>query len=175
MIASEKASDETRACAFNNRANIYADRGDQKNAVYDRTEVLALKATSSDRRFVALFRRSESYCALRRYGAALDDLGKILETDDIGPEDKLRARLQRAAVLAQYANQPDQARTDLRKILREVQALPKDLRDHLRSLLVDKEGNINGTRKAWRELSNMVRRSANRVRIAPLRIDQDAS
>lgn len=32
VIASQKASDETRACSFNNRANIYADRGDHKNA-----------------------------------------------------------------------------------------------------------------------------------------------
>jgi tetratricopeptide (TPR) repeat protein len=175
VIASQKASDETRACAFNNRANIYADRGDHRNAIRDRTEVLALKATSPDRRFVALFRRGESYCALKRYRAALDDLSKILETDDIGPHDKLRARLERAAILAQYADRPVEARADLCKILREAMALPKDLCDHIRSLIADKGHNTDRTRKTWRELSNMVRRSANRVRITPLRIDEDAT
>ena len=38
VIASHKASDETRACAFNNRANIYGNSGDHKNAIRDRTE-----------------------------------------------------------------------------------------------------------------------------------------
>ena len=123
---------------------------------------------------MALFGRSESYCTLKRYRAALDDLTKIIETDDIRPDDKLRARLERAAVLAQYADRPDQARTDLREVLKEADALPKDLLDHLRSLLVDEGHNINRTRKTWSELSRMARRSAKRVRIAPLRIDGDA-
>ncbi|MFL6310794.1 MAG: SMEK domain-containing protein [Terriglobales bacterium] len=174
VIESRKAPDEARACAFNNRANIYADRGDYENAIRDRTEVLALKATSADRRFVALFRRSESHCAIEHYAAAVDDLSKILETDDIASDDKLRATLERAVVLAQHLDRQDEARANLRSVLSQAKRLPKELRDHLRLILGNKENNIEETRKMWKELSNMARRSANRVRIAPLRIDEGA-
>jgi tetratricopeptide (TPR) repeat protein len=172
VIESRKASDETRACAFNNRANIYADRGDHENAIRDRTEVLALKATSPDRRFVALFRRSESYCAIEHFGAALDDLCKILETDDIRSDDKLRARLERAVVL-NYLGRRDEARRDL-QTLKSTKQLPRKLRDHLRLLLADKGDSIDQTREMWKQLSDKVRRGANRMRIAPLRIGEDA-
>jgi tetratricopeptide (TPR) repeat protein len=172
VITSRRASDETRACAFNNRANIYADRGDHEDAILDRTGVLALNATSADRRFVALFRRSESFCSLKRYGAALDDLSKILETEDIGPDDKLRARLVRAAVLAQHLDRTREARTELRKVLGGTKRLPDALRNHLRSIVLDKGHDVDRTRKTWKELSNMVRRGANRVRIAPLRVNE---
>jgi tetratricopeptide (TPR) repeat protein len=175
VIESRKALDEARACAFNNRANIYADRGDYEGAIRDRTEVLALKATSADRRFVALFRRSESHCALGHFGAAADDLSKILETDDIQSDDKLRAILERAVILAQHLDRPDEARASLRSVLSDGKRLPKELRDHLRLLLRDEGNNIEETRKMWRELSNITRRSANRVRIAPLKINEDAS
>jgi tetratricopeptide (TPR) repeat protein len=174
VIESRKASDEARACAFNNRANIYADRGDYENAIRDRTEVLALKGTSADRRFVALFRRSESYCAKEHYDAAVDDLSKILETDDIGLDDKLRATLERAVVLAQHLDRTDEARAGLRSVLSNAKRLPRELCDHLRLLLGDKGNNIEETRRMWTELSNMTRRSANRVRIAPLRIEEGA-
>ena len=78
IIDSPELSDESRACALNNRADIYAERGDHDNAIRDRTEVLALRDTSPDRRYIALFRRSRSYSAIANDQAALDDLGRIL-------------------------------------------------------------------------------------------------
>ena len=69
--------DEMRACAFNNRADVYAGRGEHDNAIRDRSEVLGLQDTSPDRRFIALFRRSRSYSAIGNDQAALDDLGQI--------------------------------------------------------------------------------------------------
>ena len=55
VIDSPELPDESRACALNNRADIYAELGEHDNAIRDRTEVLALKDTSPDRRYIALF------------------------------------------------------------------------------------------------------------------------
>src|SRR6185369_17843198 len=79
MINSHDAPDEMRACALNNRADVFVERGEYDKAIRDRSEVLALKETSHDRRYIALFRRSLSYSAKGNIQAALDDLGRILE------------------------------------------------------------------------------------------------
>ena len=96
MIGSLDAPDELRACAFNNRADVYVERGDHDNAIRDRTEVLALKETTPNRRYIALIRRSRSYSAIGNEQAALVDLGRILESWDISPHQKAEARLERA-------------------------------------------------------------------------------
>lgn len=41
MIDSHDAPDELRACAFNNRADVYVERGEHDDAIRDRSEVLA--------------------------------------------------------------------------------------------------------------------------------------
>ena len=116
MIDSNDAPDELRACAFNNRADVYVERGEHAQAIRDRSEVLALKATSPDRRYIALVRRSRSYAALGDVPAALEDLGRILEIWDITPHQKAEARLQRAAIMSDLERWED-ARTDLQAVL----------------------------------------------------------
>ena len=56
------ATDEPRACALNNRADIHDDRGEPAAAIADRTAVLSLAETTYDRRYLAYARR----CAARR-------------------------------------------------------------------------------------------------------------
>lgn len=116
MIDSHDAPDELRACAFNNRADVYVERGEHDHAIRDRSEVLALKETSHDRRFIALFRRSRSYSANGNVQAALDDLSRILEIWDITPHQKADARLERAAIM-RHLERWDEARTDLEAVL----------------------------------------------------------
>jgi DNA-binding NtrC family response regulator len=41
VIESDVGSSESRACALNNRANVYVDRGEHNHAIRARTEVLA--------------------------------------------------------------------------------------------------------------------------------------
>lgn len=116
MIDSHDAPDELRACAFNNRADVYVERGDHEKAIRDRSEVLALKSTSPDRRYIALVRRSRSFAATGDMSAALNDLSRILEIWDITPHQKGEARLQRAAILRD-CELWDDARTDLQAVL----------------------------------------------------------
>jgi serine/threonine protein kinase/tetratricopeptide (TPR) repeat protein len=116
LIESCEASDEDRACAFNNRADVYAERGEHDNAIRDRTAVLALKDTSPDRRYIALFRRSRSYSAIGNEQGALDDLGRILKTWDITPQQKAEARLERAVIM-RYQERWDEARADLEAVI----------------------------------------------------------
>jgi tetratricopeptide (TPR) repeat protein len=116
MIDSHDAPDELRACAFNNRADVYVERGEHAQAIRDRSEVLALKATSPDRRYIALVRRSRSHAAIGNVPAALEDLGRILEIWDITPHQKAEARLQRAAIMSDLERWED-ARTDLQAVL----------------------------------------------------------
>jgi tetratricopeptide (TPR) repeat protein len=116
MIDSHDAPDELRACAFNNRADVYVDRREHDYAIRDRSEVLALKETSPDRRYIALFRRSRSYSATGNVQAALDDLSRILEIWDITPHQKAEARLERAAIM-RHLERWDEARTDLEAVL----------------------------------------------------------
>ena len=116
MIDSHDAPDELRACAFNNRADVYVERGEHEQAIGDRSEVLALKATSPDRRYIALVRRSRSHSATGNVPAALDDLSRILEIWDITPHQKAEARLQRAGIMSDLERWDD-ARTDLQAVL----------------------------------------------------------
>jgi tetratricopeptide (TPR) repeat protein len=116
MIESGEASDEMRACAFNNRADVFAERGEHDNAIRDRTELLALKDTSPNRRFIALFRRSRSYSAIGNHQAALNDLGRILDTWDITPHQKADARLERAVIM-RHLERWDEARADLEAVI----------------------------------------------------------
>ncbi|XZE44052.1 SMEK domain-containing protein [Pirellulaceae bacterium SH467] len=116
IIDSLDAHDELRACAFNNRADVYVERGEHGSAIRDRTEVLALKKTTHDRRYIALFRRSRSYSAIGDYQAALDDLSRILETWDITPHQKAEARLERAAIM-RHLERWDDTRVDLEAVI----------------------------------------------------------
>lgn len=116
IIDSLDAHDELRACAFNNRADVYVERGEHGSAIRDRTEVLALKKTTHDRRYIALFRRSRSYSAIGDYQAALDDLSRILETWDITPYQKAEARLERAAIM-RHLERWDDTRVDLEAVI----------------------------------------------------------
>lgn len=116
MIESTDASDEMRACALNNRADLFAEDGDNDKAIRDRTEVLTLADTSADRRFIALFRRSQSYLATGKPQAAIDDLGQILKSWDMWPEQKAESRLGRAFIL-RNSNLLDKARVDLEAVI----------------------------------------------------------
>lgn len=116
VIDSHDAPDELRACAFNNRADLYVERGEHDHAIQDRSEVLALKRTHPDRRYIALFRRSRSYAALGSVQAALDDLSRILDIWDVSQEQKSEARLERAAIMRQLEHW-DEARTDLEAVV----------------------------------------------------------
>jgi tetratricopeptide (TPR) repeat protein len=116
MIDSHDAPDEMRACAFNNRADVYAERGEHALAIRDRSEVLALKATSPDRRYIALVRRSRSHAAMGNVPGALEDLGRILEIWDITQHQKAEARLQRASIMRDMERWQD-ARADLQAVL----------------------------------------------------------
>jgi tetratricopeptide (TPR) repeat protein len=116
MIDSLDAPDELRACAFNNRADVYVERGEHDRAIRDRSEVLALKKTTHDRRYIALFRRSRSYSAIGDDQAALDDLSRILETWDITPHQKAEARLERAAIM-RHLERWDDTRADLEAVI----------------------------------------------------------
>ncbi len=116
MIESHDAPDEMRACAFNNRADVYVERGEHEHAIRDRSEVLALKETSPDRRYIALVRRSRSHTATGNVPAALDDLSRILEIWDITPHQKAEARLRRAAIMSDLERWED-ARTDLQAVV----------------------------------------------------------
>jgi len=116
IIDSLDAHDELRACAFNNRADVYVERGEHISAIRDRSEVLELKKTTHDRRYIALFRRSRSYSAIGDDQAALDDLSRILETWDITPHQKAEARLERAVIM-RYLERWDDTRADLEAVI----------------------------------------------------------
>ena len=96
VISSPDASDESRACCLNNRADLRVDEGNHLGAVVDRTTVLELDETSYNRRYIALVRRAKSLWALGRFEEANDDIEAILSTTDIAIEQKMAARLMRA-------------------------------------------------------------------------------
>jgi hypothetical protein len=95
VVDSPTASDESRAAALNNRADlIFAD--DPAGAIADRSAVLALANTTYDRRYIALIRRGEAHHQLGNEAEAYNDIQTILETQDIAVEQKMAARLIRA-------------------------------------------------------------------------------
>jgi hypothetical protein len=97
VIEATTASDEARACALNNRADVYEPE-DITAAVADRTAVLALANTTYDRRYIALARRARALQSRGDETGAQRDLESILEKPDIAVEQKMEARLQRAAL-----------------------------------------------------------------------------
>ena len=96
VISAPDASDESRACCLNNRADLRVDEGDHLGAIVDRTAVLHLSETSYNRRYIALVRRAKSLWALERFEEANEDVEAILSTTDIAVEQKMAARLMRA-------------------------------------------------------------------------------
>jgi len=96
VISSPDASDETRACCLNNRADLRANDGDHLAAIADRSAVLQLRETSYNRRYIALARRAKSLWAVERPEEANQDVETILATPDIAVEQKMAARLMRA-------------------------------------------------------------------------------
>ena len=95
VITAEAATDEMRACALNNRADIRAEH-DPVASIADRTAVLDLPDTTYDRRFIALIRRARTHFVTGNQTGAFADVDTILATEDIVPEQKMAARLQRA-------------------------------------------------------------------------------
>lgn len=113
VVEAPMATDEARACALNNRADVHEDQNALAAAVGDRTSVLALAETSFNRRYIALSRRARERWALGDRRGTYQDLQAVLDTDDIAVEQKMASRLQRAELLlAEY--RIDEAVSDLR-------------------------------------------------------------
>jgi hypothetical protein len=132
VIESDTATYEARACALNNRADIYDDDDDPESAIADRTAVLALPETTYNRRFIAHARRALARWRLNQDVAANEDIELILATPDIAPEQKMSARLLRARWLIS-AGEPAAAVPDLGAIVAsnrnfpEIEATARDL------------------------------------------------
>lgn len=116
MINAVTATDEARACALNNRADIHDARGDLASAVADRTTLPALGETSYDRRYIAYSRRARTLWRLGEHDAALQDIDAILAMADIVMEQKMAARPQRAQWLMSTA--PASVIADLETVIR---------------------------------------------------------
>jgi tetratricopeptide (TPR) repeat protein len=116
VIESHAASYEARACALNNRADLYDEGDDPESAIADRTAVLALPDTTYDRRFIAYARRARARWKLGQDAAADEDIESILATPDIAVEQKMNARLLRARWLIGVGRSAD-ARPDLQTII----------------------------------------------------------
>ena len=116
------ATDEARACALNNRADIHDDRGDPAAAIADRTAVLSLAETTYDRRYIAYARRARTLWRTGEHDAALRDLDAILATPDIVMEQKMAARLERAGWIAPA--EPARATADLELVLASARNFP---------------------------------------------------
>ena len=122
VINATVATDEARACAFNNRADIHDDRGDTTAAIADRSAVLKLNETTYDRRYIALARRARTLWKADDHDGALRDVDAILSTADIVMEQKMAALLQRARWLVSDA--PERAITDLETVLSSARNFP---------------------------------------------------
>lgn len=101
VIESAHATDEARACALNNRADLKSDSHDPSGSIDDRTAVLDLDETTFDRRFIALVRRARTLRGLGEASQAYADIDQILATEDIAVEQKMDARLLCAQWLAE--------------------------------------------------------------------------
>ncbi len=110
------ATDEARACALNNRADIYEEDGKPTLAVADRTTLLGLRETTYDRRYIALARRARALRKLGEHAAAYSDIDVILATPDIVVEQKMQARLQRSQWLITDGS-PEDAIPDLTAVM----------------------------------------------------------
>jgi tetratricopeptide (TPR) repeat protein len=123
VINAATATEEARACALNNRADIHDDRGDLADAIADRTAVLNLGEMTYNRRYIACSRRARALWRLGEHHAALRDIDVILATPDIVMEQKMAARLQRAQWLmpTTQAN----AIADLETVIASVRNFPQ--------------------------------------------------
>jgi tetratricopeptide (TPR) repeat protein len=115
VIDSPAATDEARACALNNRADLL-QADDLDAAIADRTALLGLMNTSADRRYIALVRRAREHWANGDHGKCLLDLQTLLDTPDIATEQKMEARYERAGILRQ-AGRIAEAIEDLEQII----------------------------------------------------------
>ena len=123
MINAVTATDEARACALNNRADIHDARGDLASAVADRTTLPALGETSYDRRYIAYSRRARILCRLGEPDAAPQDIDAILAMANIVMEQKMAARPQRAQRLMSTA--PASAIADLETVIASPRNFPQ--------------------------------------------------
>jgi tetratricopeptide (TPR) repeat protein len=123
VIEAATATDEMRACALNNRADIYDRNGDAAAAIAGRTAVLDLADTTYDRRYIALGRRASALRRVGDYEAAYQDIEAILSADDIAMEQKMEARLLRARWLIS-SGYPAQAVPDLDAVAASVRNAP---------------------------------------------------
>jgi tetratricopeptide (TPR) repeat protein len=122
VIDSPAATDEARACALNNRADLLrAD--DLDAAIADRTVLLGLTNTSADRRYIALIRRAGEYYASGDRSKCLQDFQTLLDMPDIATEQKMEARYQRAGILKQLGRIKE-AEHDLEQILEAPRNFP---------------------------------------------------
>jgi tetratricopeptide (TPR) repeat protein len=119
VIESPFATDESRACSLNNRADIYYSLGGEINirrAIIDRSTVLTLNETTFNRRYIALVRRSAAWARVGDMEASFRDLETILSTPDIAMEQKMAARFRRARLILETDEHAD-ARVDLVEIV----------------------------------------------------------
>ena len=123
VINADTATDEARACALNNRADIHDDRDDLADAIADRTAVLNLGETTYNRRYIAYSRRARTLWRLGEHDAALRDIDAILATANIVMEQKMAARLQRAQWL--MSAKPARAIADLETVIASVRNFPR--------------------------------------------------
>ncbi|MER7039749.1 tetratricopeptide repeat protein [Streptomyces microflavus] len=141
VIDDEMADDEARACSFNNRADIHDDDEDLPAAIADRTAVLALSATSHNRRYIALGRRAITQRKLGNKDHAYQDIESILQTVDISSEQKMSARLLRAEWLLIDGATPE-ARLDLQTVImsaRNFDSVERRARELLSDTLASEE------------------------------------
>ncbi|MCY3662494.1 MAG: hypothetical protein OXH28_06670 [bacterium] len=124
VISSSDATDESRACCLNNRADLRMDDDDHLGAIADRSFVLQLRETSYNRRYIALVRRAKSLWALERYEDANEDVEAILSTADIAVEQKMAARLMRAEWAAGMGDRA-KAEADLKQVIASRRNFPK--------------------------------------------------
>jgi len=122
-----------RACALNNRADIYDRNGEAAAAIADRTAVLDLADTTYDRRYIALGRRASTLWQVGDHEAAYRDIEAILSADDIAMEQKMEARLLRVGWLISSGS-PVQAVPDLEAVAASVRNAP-GREEHARELL----------------------------------------
>jgi len=116
VIESGDASDESRACCFNNRADLRSQAGDAVRSIADRTAVLQLRETTYNRRYIALARRAATLWSLGDIEAAFADLEAVLQQSDIVVEQKLSARLTRAQWRIEN-DESELAMDDLRRVV----------------------------------------------------------
>lgn len=90
VIEEPAADDEARACALNNRADLFEAGNRLDLAIADRSRVIALRETTFDRRYIALIRRARAFRRLSEHNRALRDLESIMQTEISPPSRRCR-------------------------------------------------------------------------------------